>query len=610
MTTKMRHTFYITMALLMMPLAMAAQTWEQVKGNNQYLYGEGRGSSIDEADKQALGDLISKIAVSVKKETKNNDRQTVSGDKLTEESQFESSVSTYANATLTNTERVIIQNEPDAHVGRWIKRSEIDKIFEQRIYKIKDMVTMGLKAEGKGKVDDALRQLYWAFTLLKSLQHPNAVTWKDESGTERLLITWIPQKMNEIFGNIEARMTKRDGNNIELFISYKGKPVNSLDYTYFDGKGWSSIYSARDGLGVLELAPGSIGNKYQVKYEFEYRGQARIDQEVEAVMNVVRSTPMRNAYATIATDKASSAPSASLAAQTFADTNPNEKCAPAQVGNAASYQAIADKMTAAIRSGNHESIHTLFTADGWDIYTKIIRYGNAKIMGVPKWAFSKSGDYVMGRGMKMAFSFKSGLRKSFVEDIVLSFDNNMKICNVAFGLGNTAADDILNKGEWNEKTRLALMNFLENYKTAYGLKRLDYISSLFDDNAVIIVGKELRTMVMTKDNETGVATIKNNKIIQKNRYTKDQYLRNLAQCFKSNEYINIRFADNDLRKMNGGGELYAIQIAQDYYSSSYGDKGYLFLMVDINDPDNPIIKVRTWQPDKDPNFGLYGPGDF
>ena len=65
-----------------------------------------------------------------------------------------------------------------------------------------------------------------------------------------------------------------------------------------------------------------------------------------------------------------------------------------------------------------------------------------------------------------------------------------------------------------------------------------------------------------------------------------------------------------MRKMNGGGELYAIQIAQDYYSSSYGDKGYLFLMVDINDPENPIIKVCTWQPDKDPNFGLYGPGDF
>ena len=56
--------------------------------------------------------------------------------------------------------------------------------------------------------------------------------------------------------------------------------------------------------------------------------------------------------------------------------------------------------------------------------------------------------------------------------------------------------------------------------------------------------------------------------------------------------------------------MYAIQIAQDYYSTNYGDKGYLFLIVDINNPTQPLIKVRTWQPDKDPNFGLYGPGDF
>ena len=40
------------------------------------------------------------------------------------------------------------------------------------------------------------------------------------------------------------------------------------------------------------------------------------------------------------------------------------------------------------------------------------------------------------------------------------------------------------------------------------------------------------------------------------------------------------------------------------------DKGYLFLEVDVNNPKQPIIKVRTWQPEKDPNFGLYGPGDF
>jgi hypothetical protein len=87
-------------------------------------------------------------------------------------------------------------------------------------------------------------------------------------------------------------------------------------------------------------------------------------------------------------------------------------------------------------------------------------------------------------------------------------------------------------------------------------------------------------------------------------------LVNLKKCFKRNEFVNLRFSNNDVMKMGIGGELYAIQIQQDYYSSTYGDKGYLFLMVDINNPEKPLIKVRTWQPEKDPDFGLYGPGDF
>ena len=154
------------------------------------------------------------------------------------------------------------------------------------------------------------------------------------------------------------------------------------------------------------------------------------------------------------------------------------------------------------------------------------------------------------------------------------------------------------------------MDFLENYKTAYALKRLDYIKTIFDDDAVIITGRIVkRPMVATHTFENNY-DVRGGTIIKYNRQTKDQYIRNLARTFASNEFVNIRFANNDVIKMGKGGELYAIQIAQDYYSSRYGDKGYLFLMVDINDPEHPLIKVRTWQPNKDPKFGLYGPGDF
>ena len=111
--------------------------------------------------------------------------------------------------------------------------------------------------------------------------------------------------------------------------------------------------------------------------------------------------------------------------------------------------------------------------------------------------------------------------------------------------------------------------------------------------------------------EEGRVTELGHKIIKYNRYTKDEYIARLGRVFNANEFINIRFTDNDIQwQENADGEVFSIQVAQDYCSSSYADKGYLFLMVDMTDHASPQIKIRTWQPDKDPNFGLYGPGHF
>ena len=247
-----------------------------------------------------------------------------------------------------------------------------------------------------------------------------------------------------------------------------------------------------------------------------------------------------------------------------------------------------------------------------DMFRKLMEYGRSKVLNSNNIRFYNNNGVVTERGLMMSFSFASGVQKSFVEDVVLTFDKERKIDNIAFGLGKTAEDDILNKGVWDEGSRFAIMNFLENYKTAYALKRLDYISSVFDDDAVIITGTVIRKAAnnVNIENQSSISS-DGNQIIRRNRQTKDQYLHNLERCFKKNEFVNIRFSNNDIVKLGmSAGESYGIQIAQDYYSSTYGDKGYLMLMVDINDPEKPLIKVRTWQPEKDPNFGLYEPGDF
>ncbi len=194
---------------------------------------------------------------------------------------------------------------------------------------------------------------------------------------------------------------------------------------------------------------------------------------------------------------------------------------------------------------------------------------------------------------------------------------------VAFGLGNQAKTDIFDKGvgAWSDYAKMVIATFLENYKTAFALKRLDYLESVFDDNATIITGHIIKKN--PKLNIEGQATTfgDNKPLIKYTRQTKSEYLRKLKICFQSNQFINIRFADNDVVKMGAGGETYGIQIKQDYYSSYYGDQGYLFLMVDFNDPENPSIKVRTWQPERNPNinsnlprssrdWGIIGPGNF
>lgn len=592
-----------------MPLCAQAQSWEQIETGGQYIWGKGYGTTVAEADRNALADLISKIATHVESDFKQEGEEATRNGKTDSHNYVYNRVQTYSQATLTNTERLILKNEPDAEVGRYIKKTEISRIFESRQRKAVDMVKTAMRAEECGKADDALRNYYWALALVRSLQYPNEATFTDESGQKHILMTWIPERMNAVFDDLKVSVVRRTGDDVDLSIAYRGKPVSSVDYTYFDGRDWSAINSAKDGAGVLELARGNQSSQYQLKFEYEYQSEAHIDKEVEQVLKVLSSRAMRKAYTTVDAETISG--EAFTSKSSFSQTDASILKAPtsAKAGQTKNYEQAMQAVLNAIRNKQVADAERYFTADGLDIFRRLVfQYGTARIIGTPQITYySNEGSEVTARGVRVSFSFKSGVRKSFVEDLVFTFNAAGKIDNVAFSLGQTAEDDILNKGVWSESARKILMAFLENYKTAYALKRLDYINTIFDDDAVIIVANVAkRSKIALTDGQR----YQNDKIIKYNRYSKDQYLKNLGRCFNANEFINIRFANNDVVKLGKGGEMYGIQIAQDYYSSTYGDKGYLFLMVDVNDPKQPIIKVRTWQPEKDPDFGLYSPSDF
>lgn len=562
--------------------------WKSIKGSHLYLYGEGWGNTVDEADQAALSALISKISVTIESETRSVEEETIANGSLNSKSSVQLKIQTYAGTVLSNTERLIIHNEPDAYVGRYIKRSEIDRIFESRKQKINEFVGLAQTAESKGKIDDCLRYYYWAYALVQSLQYPNEATYTGNDGVSHPLSVWLPEQMDAIFDNITEVISGKTKDDLQIKFSYQGKPIESLDYTYFDGSGWSNLYSASNGLGIVELVGSVIQPKQiQLKYEFEYKGQAHLDKEMHMVLNAVKIPAVRKAYHMLKVPK-----------------NILDKTRPLSIQEKELKTAM-DAVIQAIQTKNHTGIQPYFTVQGWDMFQRLVSYGNGRIVGRPELFCENHREEIMVRGLTVAFSPKNGLRDAFVEELVFTFDRDKKIDALAFSLGKGTREDIMRHDSWSLESCKDIVCFLENYKTAFALKRLDYIRSIFDDDAVIIVGRVLRNVPVRQGD-----IITSQTIVAKNRMTKNQYIKNLEASFKSNEFINIRFTDTEVLKGRPDLEDYGIQIRQDYYSTHYGDAGYLFLKVDLNDPEKPIIRVRTWQEKPDPIDGLYSLYDF
>ena len=589
--------------LLLAPMWVFAQSIETIKTDPQYLWGEGKGETMEEAEQQALNNLVSKISVSVESSFSNVTDKVVNNGHVDATTALNSVIKTYSSATLTNTEELVVSLEPDAHVFRYILRSDVNKIFESRKNKVFDYITLAQKAEGKRQIDDALRYYYWALCMLRSLPDANMVTLPGQTIS---LMTWIPDQMDEVFTNIKVKKVDEEPELVKLEITYQGQPVASFDYTYYDGRSKTNIYSAADGVGIMELQPGYSTDNLEIWAEYKFANQSKHDNELSKVIEVMKSVPASK-KSSIRVEQGPKRGGGGRGGSTISKTE-DLPITMVEGSEVVSYEDIMSKVVQAIKAKSYASVSDYFTPEGKDMFEKLLHYGNARILEEPQLNYIKAGKEVICKSIPMSFSFKGNSRK-FVENVIFTFDENQKINCVSFGLSKEASTDILKRTDYSEQARIVLTQFLENYKTAFALKRLDYIQSIFDDNAIIITGTVLKkTDYKSKEERTKFL---DNPIIKYKQFSKKEYIKHLESCFRSNEYVNIHFSNNDIvRASDEFGEVYGIQIRQDYYSTNYGDSGYLFLYVDLNDPDQPVIKVRTWQPERDPNFGLYGMGDF
>ncbi len=592
----------LTLALciiITMALTVMAQGVDGIKRNSSYLYGEGGGVTLQAAKEAALADLIQKISVTVHSNFTSKERELNQDGNVTSDAEYQSIIRSYSTATLTNVKTIVLKPEPDASVFLYIAKSEIDRIFESRVAKAKEFVGNADEALKNGQIDDALRYYYWSYCLVKSLRYPNeAKIFVD--GQERSLLAWLPTRIDDVMGKVKVQSRRTADNTYEITATYDGRPVRSMDYTYFDGVDNSPVYSILDGKGLVELRPGMAMDAVQLKLEYEFRGLSRNDSEVEAVVGAMKPAVYRRAYHRVALDGA-----ASPAESTSTDVNGSMQSPLALTNMGTLGTAVMKPVMQALRSGSIEQCRQKFTAEGWEEFSKLMGYGKVTLMDDIHLDYFADGDCVVCRGLPVSCRFNRG--RVFNEKLSFYIDSNSKqITHVAMGLGREAMNDVvLGHLDWSEKSRTRIVGFLEDYRTAYATKNLEYLDKVFDDNAVIVLGKRLQ--VAPQLNKEGYM---NNHRVQFTQLTKREFLRNLRRQFQSKDYINLHFSQNRIYQLQKGVERYGIEIKQDYYSSNYGDTGYLTLIFDLTNPDQSVIHVRTWQEQPDPNFGVVSPADF
>lgn len=592
----------LTLALgiiITMALTVTAQGVDGIKRNSSYLYGEGGGVTLQAAKEAALADLIQKISVTVHSDFTSKERELNQDGNVTSDAEYQSIIRSYSTATLTNVKTIVLKPEPDASVFLYIAKSEIDRIFESRVAKAKEFVGNADEALKNGQIDDALRYYYWSYCLVKSLRYPNeAKIFVD--GQERSLLAWLPTRIDDVMGKVKVQSRRTADNTYEITATYDGRPVRSMDYTYFDGVDNSPVYSILDGKGLVELRPGMAMDAVQLKLEYEFRGLSRNDSEVEAVVGAMKPAVYRRAYHRVALDGA-----AAPAESTSTDVNGSMQSPLALTDMGTLGTAVMKPVMQALRSGSIEQCRKKFTAEGWEEFSKLMGYGKVTLMDDIHLDYFADGDCVVCRGLPVSCRFNRG--RVFNEKLSFYIDSNSKqITHVAMGLGREAMNDVvLGHLDWSEKSRTRIVGFLEDYRTAYATKNLEYLDKVFDDNAVIVLGKRLQ--VAPQLNKEGYM---NNHRVQFTQLTKREFLRNLRRQFQSKDYINLHFSQNRIYQLQKGVERYGIEIKQDYYSSNYGDTGYLTLIFDLTNPDQPVIHVRTWQEQPDPNFGVVSPADF
>lgn len=177
------------------------------------------------------------------------------------------------------------------------------------------------------------------------------------------------------------------------------------------------------------------------------------------------------------------------------------------------------------------------------------------------------------------------------QEAVINFDKKGKIVSFFFTIGMNMYSKVMqNSSEISDvRRRMAILDYVEHFRTAYNMKDMPFLQQVFSDDALIITGRVVKVQKSDIHPTGNMLTYK--------KQNKQQYLANLGNAFRAAKYIRVNFDDIKVVAHPTKANVYGVTLHQEWNTNRYSDEGTVFMIWDFTNENEPKIHVRTWQAD-------------
>lgn len=183
------------------------------------------------------------------------------------------------------------------------------------------------------------------------------------------------------------------------------------------------------------------------------------------------------------------------------------------------------------------------------------------------------------------------------QEVTISFDLQGHISDFVISTGihqyTTLMKDAVDLDDMDK--RMQILHYVEQFRTAYCQKDLEFMQTIFSSDALIITGRK----VIKKSPEFGLKAT-----FEYTRHSKSEYLASLSRIFTTAKYLNVKFSNITIERNGSKPYFYGVTCTQEWNSGrwngfQYSDLGRVFMLWDFSDEEHPVIHVRTWQNTED-----------